>query len=393
MVHIPTTREIKDNNLSNLESKLSQQSPLNDIAFLKVLSATEAIVQSGQYKYAAQRAKQNLIITATGDDLKRLGAEYNVIYKEAEATILTADLPAEGSTFIPTGTRFKSLTNGFIYITNTDVTASGGVAQLNLTSQTPSSAGNLTNESELRIQSPIAGAQSIADVTGIVHTGTDDEDQEVYRERISFAATATFGGGNSADYKLWAEEVSGVKRAYPFTGKPAGSSGSCPGDRTVFVEATTAIDPDGIPTQTLLDEVRESINFDPDSGESRSPIGLVDSLLYVEPIVRNVFYVKIIDLVVDPSKETALKADIEAALDKYFREIVRPYVVGIDSPFEKNNIITQNFVSDVVADPLKSYSASCSEVQFSRVSGVPTALLTYTLGNNETAKRGDITYV
>jgi hypothetical protein len=391
MVNIPTTKEIKEINLTNLESRINQDSPLNDRAFLKVLAVVEAVIQTGLYKFAAERSLQNLVSTATGDFLIQLGLELEVFYKEAEATILEAEISGSNGVVIPSGTAFNGVLNEVIYLTNADATISGGIATLELTAQKTGTIGNLNNGSELYIRSLIADVDPVAIVTDTINVGTEAEEEEAYRERVLFAYRAVLGAGNSSDYKVWAERVSGVKRVYPFTGKPYSIPTSCPGDRTIFVEATTDVDPDGIAPSSLLEEVREAINYDSE-GREQIPLGVEDSLLYIESIERNEFFVKIISLVVDPAKLTALQADISIALDKYFREIVRPYVIGIDPIFQKNDVITQNFVSDVVADPLKLYGASCSEVQFSKEDGVPTPVLSYTLENNELAKLGGITY-
>ena len=108
-----------------------------------------------------------------------------------------------------------------------------------------------------------------------------------------------FGGGNAADYREWAQEVAGVTRAYPYSGKPVALLlESSPPDRTVYIEADTTIDPDGIAPQALLDEVRATITTDPVTGLARQPLGLTDSTLFVESISRTEFFVGISHLFV-----------------------------------------------------------------------------------------------
>ena len=65
--NIPTTQQVKDQNLANYESKLNQTSPLTDKAFLRVQSAVEALIFTILFKLIADRAKQALAITATED--------------------------------------------------------------------------------------------------------------------------------------------------------------------------------------------------------------------------------------------------------------------------------------------------------------------------------------
>ena len=85
-LNLPTTQESKDTNLAYLDGLGAQSSPLADKAFLRVLAAMEALgVATPLFKFAAERARQNLWITATGGDLDLLGAEYKVPRKAAVA--------------------------------------------------------------------------------------------------------------------------------------------------------------------------------------------------------------------------------------------------------------------------------------------------------------------
>jgi uncharacterized phage protein gp47/JayE len=146
--------------------------------------------------------------------------------------------------------------------------------------------GNLDNGEELSISSQIAGAQTVATVTATVTLGVDEESDADYRPRVLFSQRAVTGGGNATDHKIWAEAVTGVRRAFPFSGRPASEGTSYPGDRTVYVEAVTTIDADGLAPPSLLADVRDAINTDPDTGLSRSLLGLTDATLWVESIIR-----------------------------------------------------------------------------------------------------------
>jgi len=65
-INIPTTQEIAERNISNFESKIAQTVPAVDKAFFRVLAIMEAFNYTELYKFAAERALQNLAITATG---------------------------------------------------------------------------------------------------------------------------------------------------------------------------------------------------------------------------------------------------------------------------------------------------------------------------------------
>ena len=160
---------------------------------------------------------------------------------------------------------------------------------------------------------------------------------------------------------------------------------SAPPDRTVYIEATTAIDPDGIAPSSLLDEVRATITTDPTTGLSRQPLCLTDDTLYVESIVRTTFFVTITSLIVDTSVESDCKSDIKDALDLYFRS-VRPFVDGLDAPIDRNDSITDPKVSEVVQDVVASYGGNVSGVAFDISIGG--SVSKYQLNPNELAKLG-----
>lgn len=386
-----TTQELAEQNLANLEAALGQTAPLNDKAFLRVLAAVEALVGTGLAKYAAERALQNFALTATGEDLDLIGAEFGTPRKLAEATVLSATLPATTGTIIPATTSFIGDSNGVRYFLDASVESVGGVATLSMTAEEVGVVGNLQAGDTVSIVSPVAGAESTATVTEITNTGADEELDDVYRQRILFAERATTGGSNSTDYKIWAEEVAGVSRAFPYAGKPeALLLVSYPGDRTVYVEADESINPDGIAPQSLLDDVRESLNTDPDTGRTRPALGLVDSTLYVESIIRTGVIVEVKALDTPSGQETEIKEDIETALTAYFKNISM-FVEGVDLPQERNDLITELTIANVVQDVLTGRASSSEGVRF-RIEVSP-FVPSYRIEPGELVKLLEILYV
>jgi uncharacterized phage protein gp47/JayE len=389
-ITIPTTQEQYEDNLSTFESKLNQTSPLNDKAFLRVLSAVQAGQGTGIYKYIAERILQVFAITATGIDLDVIGGNYGIVRKAAESAQFTITLPGTNGTVIPITVDFVGDANGVRYSNDAAGIVSGGIATLNVTANSAGVDGNLNVSDTMSIGTPIAGAESQATITVQTNTGTEQETDDDYRIRILDVIRAIPGGGNAADYRIWSQEVAGVARAYPFSGLPVGMTGSAPPERTVYIEATTTIDPDGLAPSSLLDEVREIITEDPDTGISRQPLGLTDDTLYVESIIRITFYVSISGLTVDSNIEAQVKSDIEDALELYFRA-VRPYVDGLDSPLDRNDIMTDPSVSSVVQDVVEANGGSVESVAFDTAPG--SSIPSYQLAQNELAKLGAVAYV
>jgi hypothetical protein len=162
-----------------------------------------------------------------------------------------------------------------------------------------------------------------------------------------------------------------------------------PGDRTVYIEASSTIDPDGIAPTSLLDSARAYINNDPITGRSRPPLGLTDSTLWVESIVRNPVYVEIRGLSVDASLIAEAKALISTNLDLYLR-VIEPYVEGIDSPLIRNDTITNLSISDIVQDALSQFAGTADSIGFGLTFG--TFILSYQLQQNEKVKLGSVSY-
>jgi hypothetical protein len=401
---LPTTQEEFDVFLANLEARLNQTSPLTDKAFNRVLSIAMAISATSLGKYAAYQVKQVLAITAFGEGLDRLGAEYNVTRKAAESTVLTATLPGVDTTVIPQTIDFIGDANGVRYFLDSSYTIgvpTPGVAEMTMTAEVASVVGNLQVGDTLSITTQVSGAETVATVaviTGqtvaILNTGTEEETDEAYRVRILDAIRSICGGGNAADYRTWAQEVSGVARAYPFAGKPVELLlESSPPDRTVYIEADTSIDPDGIAPQSLLDEVRTSITTDPVTGLARQPLGLTDDTLYVESISRTQFYVQISGLSVSDDLVAKAKSEISDALTAYFL-LIKPFVDGLDSVLDRNDKITDLTVSNVVQDVLSANGGTANSVAFSTVLG--DSIPEYQLSPGELAKLAavdGITYV
>jgi hypothetical protein len=387
--NIPTLQELVSAHLARLESSLGQSAPVNDKAFLRILALSEAAQDIGLYKYAADRARQNLAITATGEDLDRLGQNEGVIRKNATTAQVTATLIATTGVVIPSTIDFIADANGLLYRPIADVTAVANVATLTLQCRESGTAGQLEIGDTLEIASQISGANTTATVTAIVTIGLDAESDADYRPRVLFAQRAITGGANATDHKIWAEAVTGVKRAFPYSGRPADEGTSYPGDRQVYIEATTDIDADGLAPAWLLADVRTAINYDPVTGESRAPLGLTDATLFLRSISRTTMHTEIRDLVVDADKESACKNDISAALTLYYDSVV-PFVDGVDLPQERSDTITSMAVGQVVQDVLQAYGATASSVGFGIVVGV--FLTQYVLGTGELAKKGTVTY-
>jgi hypothetical protein len=388
---IPTTQELSDQYLAIIEGKINQTSPLADKAFNRVMAQLLAMIGTMFNKLGAERILQNLAKTATRFDLDRLGDEQKLTRNPAEAAQLTATIPGTDGNTIDVTIDFVGDGNGVRYSLDAEATVIGGFATLNLTAQEEGVAGNLNIGDTLSIGTQVAGVETTATVTVIDNIGAEEEKDDQFREEVLTSQQGATGGSNANDYKKWAEAVGGVAEAYPFSGQPFDDPlpTSFPGDRTVYIEATIDIHPDGIPPSSLLDEVREALITDPVTGLSRPTLGSIDSTLFVEAISRTEIFVTISGLSVDPDFLAATKNEIETALTTHIFNVPM-FVTGIDPPQDRADTITPLSLSDVVQDIVKANGGTAEKVIFGTSSGQD--LPAYTLDPGELTKLVSIVY-
>ena len=393
-IQIPTTQEIVDQNRANLESSLNQETPAADIAYNNINAVMNALAYTSLYKYAAERALQNLALTATDVDLDRIGINYGVIRKPAEPAVVTASLPATNGTIIPVTAIYTAEANGLQYFPVTQAIAAGGFAVHDVRCEETGTSGNLNISDTMEIDTQIPGAQRTATVTAIVNTGAEGEKDPAYRRRILNEIRTVGGGGNTADFRRWSESVSGVERAYPYSVNPTDleidDGSSVPPERTVYIEAESSIDPDGIAPQSLLDEVEAAIITNLNTGIANQPLGLTNDTLFVVSISMTSIFVRIINLIVDPSLEAQVKNDIDIAMALYFLDL-RPFIPGLDSEIDRNDTITDPSVSCIVQGIVKAYGGSAQGVGFGLSPGI--FISAYTLLPGEKTKSGGVSYV
>lgn len=393
-LNIPTTQQIKDKVIAFFETAINQTIPLLQKAFLRVEAGVDAMLFTMLYKFASERTKQSLALTATGADLDRIGNNYGVTRKLAQAAINVATLPATTGTVIELTNDFFGDLNNVRYLLSAQVTAVADVATLTLTAQELGTIGNLSVSDTLTIGTQVAGILSTtATVSSITQLGTEKETDDDYRVRILDVTRATCGGGNAADYRIWAQETEGVVRAFPYAGNPTDlaidDGSSYPPQRTVYVEASTDIDPDGLAPGSLLDDVRDTITTDPETGKTRQPLGLTDDTLFVESITRTSIFMKVSGLTVDSAIEAQVKTEIETALTTYLYNI-DPFIDGLDPEFDRDDLITDPIVSGIVQDVVQANGGSITAVQFGTAPAV--FLASYRLSPGEKVKNAGVAY-
>ncbi|AUR95138.1 hypothetical protein NVP1201B_33 [Vibrio phage 1.201.B._10N.286.55.F1] len=394
-----TIKEISDSIIAQLESTLNQKIPLLAKSFMRVHAKATASIFVMLEHYSTFMLKQWFVSTCTdkeiqvqGKSVKPLTQWGDLIGIEGQKQGQRAEHPISvvveqiGDT-LDAGTQLQSSQNGFTYITTQAYILTTNPIEINVkAADDPTfnngvgANGNLANGAELSFVNPLAQVGKIATVTGQLVTGAEPETAESYRKRVQKAFRRRKQGGAYIDYQIWGEEVDGISNVYPYTGAPM--------EMDVYAEATPASsgNPDGIPTPTQIQEVKDSIEFDQNGKASRRPAGV---FVNVYPITRTGFTVAVAGLIVNNSAQ--VQEQIEDGLTDFFLD-AEPFITGLSVPPRKDSIskiAVEGVINDIVRANNGSFiSASIYLFQ----SGAPVDP-SYQLGTGEKAKMVSISFV
>ncbi len=361
---ITSTKEAIAIVLTNLETAIGQTSPLSEKSFLRVLATNIGLLFTSLFKYSVERSKQNLAETATGDDLELIGTNYGITKKAGVAAVVTIDTTGTNGVNVTPLLTYVSDFSGIRYIPTETVTIAAGVATFTAQAEITGEDSNLTAGDTLTIESQVAGLSAAAEYNATTTTGTDREEEETYRRRVLTEIRTVGGGGNSADYRTWGEETSGVAAVFPYAGRPAGEGATLPGDRTIFVQASTG---DGTADTALKTATRLSINIDPDTGLSRPPLGMPDSTLFIESITLTQLNVEVENLDAPAGEEASVQTRIEDAVEAYLEDVY-PWISGLDLDTDVNNVVTGVSVGNAIQAVLDVTGSSATRVRVKTVS-------------------------
>jgi uncharacterized phage protein gp47/JayE len=391
----PTTKDISDAIIAQWQATFNQTIPLLPKSFLRVAAKVLAAVFILLYKYTGFMFLQMFVQTASDVSTTVNGIEINpltfwgrligigdpIAAVQAELLIDITVTNQVGS--LPAGTQLIGQTNGVTYITLAVVPLDAALKQTTVRAVSDpqggggaGTIGNLDAGQIVSFANPLANVSRDAVVDSQTTTGAEREATEAYRQRILDKFQARPQGGALADYRLWGSEVAGVANIYPYTS-------DCPGQVDVYVEATTAIDPDGIPTPAILQDVLDAINLDSAGLATRRP---ANALANTFSITRTDFDVEVSNLTVDDT--ATVEAEIESALTEYFLN-AEPYIEGLTVP-PRADTITQAAVSGIVQDVVSAAGGLFSGAVLKE--GAAT-ITTRTLATGEKAKLDTVTFL
>ncbi|GHT66392.1 hypothetical protein FACS1894110_10000 [Spirochaetia bacterium] len=388
---IPSTRQQTDQNIANIEFALGAVAPIPDKSFVRVMAGMQAMAGTQLYALIVSKAKDCFASTASEEALTEIAHNYSIVRDPAlqwrgKATI---DIPSDAVLGI--NTLFVAGPNTYA-VEETTAAVVGAVTEFNVICQGTGPAGNLSVGDTLTLQVPVPGWAQTATVSAVVQAGAEEEDLEDFRLKVLDVQRGDLSLGTPASARNFAQAVPGVLRAYAFTEKPVMSPDSAPGDRSVYVKATEDIDPDGIAPQGLLDLVRAALIRDPETAESRIPLGMTVDNLYVQSIVRTPIYITIVGMSIVTGTIGDAQSQVTAALDALLR-LYEPFMQGTDSDLDRRDNFAASSAMGEIDRVLFSFGGVVENVTFSLYPAFSPTIGAYQCKDNECLKLGGIQFL
>ena len=263
--------------------------------------APTALEHKNMYISLDEVLREAFITTMSLEYLKRKGEELGVIYKNASSTVVKLQTDAVvgiGKQFTCNDLTFtvtEKLSN-FVYYAKCDTAGSDAnlcIGDVIMTENIP----NLTE----------------AKIIEIAIEGEDDEETETYRNRLLANSVVERFGGNLADYRAKVGSINGVGGVKVYSGLDWNGGG------TVKVVFTTSSF--GVPSQTLVDLVQETIDPEANNGQGLglAPIGHFVTCIGADGATVNITA----DFTFENENYylEACLADMQTAIDKYFLDV------------------------------------------------------------------------
>lgn len=337
---MPTTKEIYENIIAQIEAETGASVPLPKRAFTRVVASAVAAIFSTVWKYAQWILLQYYPRTASSSEtqvlgntiipLEELGVKNGTGYRKtlttAEYDTVTESTGA-GAT-ISAGATLTSSLSGLVFTVVADTLPNPQTFSYPGSNPTPQS------WQIVRVRASVAGSAGAlpageslvwdsqpTDTTGnafkyeTVAEGTDDETWDDYRARVAAAEANTPQGGAYYDYYRWASEVEGVADVFPYTS-------ATPGWVDVYVAG-----PDNTAVSAgVVTLVENAIEFDDAGLATRRPAGARVNVQSITTLVASIS----VGGLTSPDLATS-KTNIETAARDYLRGL-RPYIEGLTQP-------------------------------------------------------------
>jgi hypothetical protein len=349
MITIPTLRELYDGIISDLEAEFNVTIPIIGKNFLRVMAAVQA-AKLKLYYLAIGNLQKNIFADtadpeASGGTLERWGrVKLGRNPFPAIAGQYEVEITGTPGAIIPASTTFKSdddSTNpNKLYVLDSAYTLLASTDSITVRALEAGTDSQLEIGDTLTATAPIANVDRGATVTAESEGPEDAEEIEAYRRKVLDSFRLETQGGSATDYRVWAADAQGVEKVYPFA-----KSGSA-NEINLYIEATTDHSPDRIPDSSLLEEVEEVVEFDPDetlelNERGRRPLGVFE--IHYLPIIPLTVTIEITDLSATSAEQTLIKTGLVNDINT-----IRPFVSAADVLEDRNDVLDRNRIIGVI---------------------------------------------
>jgi len=356
MKPIPTLSELQTALSNDFKSKLNIFSEFLKKtldAFTSVISAQLKILYLYLSDVQNNAFPDTADIEANGGTLERFGRIYlNRNLRPATIGVYELEVTGVASSVLRSGITFKSNEDaknaGQLFVLDSEYILTGTDDIIEVRSLGSGTGFLLDVNDNLTITEPVLGVQQTVFVSTVVTQPKASEDIEVYRQSILDAIQLEAQGGAKTDYRVWASDAQGVRKIYPYV-----KNGE-PGVVQIFTEATILDSTDGFgtPSNTLLLEVEDVIDFDPDVSKPTSERGRrpMQATLEVLPINLIPVDIEITGLNTDTA---SIRSSIDGNISNYIYT-VRPFIDGGELLRNKNDVLYSSKLQGVASDVLEN---------------------------------------
>ena len=191
-------------------------------------------------------ADRVFVATAQGEDLDKVGADYGIARREAQAAIV--NLVITGNNNATINENVMVTYNNVVFQVQEYKKISGGSATVKAKCTQKGVVGNVPANTLTRFVGQYAGLTGVNNPAA-AYDGLDKEDDETYRARIMLYLSEDATNANEAQYRQWALSVAGVNSAVIQSAEIMGA-----GKVGVYISAVS-----GTVTNTLKNAVKNYI--------------------------------------------------------------------------------------------------------------------------------------
>ncbi|MDR2187041.1 MAG: baseplate J/gp47 family protein [Azonexus sp.] len=200
--------------LADIETRLPGGDARLRRSNLNVLARVHSGAVHGLYGYINWLADQIIIDTAESEWLERHAAIWGVARKPAAPARGLVTVTGGNGAAIPAET-LLTRSDGARFIIDAAAVIVGSQANIPVTAFDPGKAGNTAAGSSLNFATPLPGVQTTV-IAAALEGGADAESDDLLRARLLARIQQPPHGGAEDDYVMWALQVPGVTRAWPF---------------------------------------------------------------------------------------------------------------------------------------------------------------------------------